>query len=470
MTAPANERILDVVVIGGGLAGVRTALGLHDADRSFVLLEANDRLGGRVKTIRDPALPGGVFDVGARQIGQGYRRTLALIDRFGLETVDEAVLLLPSVYCVDGAFVRPEDWKDSAQNPFPEAFRSIPLPLQGPSFLTRHDVFTTLDEWRGHAALSLDVPVADHMRADGYDDDAIRLTQLSLGGIDPERTSMLTLLQEHHRLLDELRLTSGGAMAIEQAGSSAAPPARPAIQNIVGGTSTLIDAMTGPFRPNVRLNHAVASIDMRAAYSLVTCANGEEFRARRVVSAVPFTALRSVVVTPAVRAAQNEAIAGMSYSTNTRVWARVKRRFWEDDGLPASTFSDAPFRAAYVLRDAATDEHTVMFIMSGDAARAIDCNPSSIAEDVIASFSDVRPAAKGALDVVLTSSWATEPHVGGLRHSYSPGQMRQWLGELDRPWHRLHFAGEHTRRQEMGMEAALESAERVLDELEASVE
>ena len=57
MTAPMDGPILDVVIIGGGLAGVRTALGLHDAGRSFVLLEANDRLGGRVKTLRDPALP-----------------------------------------------------------------------------------------------------------------------------------------------------------------------------------------------------------------------------------------------------------------------------------------------------------------------------------------------------------------------------------------------------------------------------
>ncbi len=465
MTAPANDPILDAVIIGGGLAGVCTALGLHDAGRSFVLLEANDRLGGRVKTIHSSELPGGSFDVGARQIGQGYRRTLALVVRLGLETIDEAVQLLPAVYCIGGEFVRPQDWPDSAQNPFPEAFRSIPLPLQGPSFLTRHDVFTSLDGWREDSALALDVPVADRLRADGYDAEAVRLTELSLGGVVAERTSLLTLLQEHHRLLDELRLTSGGAMAIEQAGRSTPPLARPAVQNIVGGTSALIDAMTAPFRPNVRLGHGVTSIDLRALYAVITCANGTAFRARRVVSAVPFTALRSVEIAPPLPGAQGEAVANMGYTTNTRVWARVNRKFWDDDGLPASTFSDAAFRTAYTLRDAATDEHTVMFIMSGDAAHAIDRRPSSIARDVIASFTDTRPAAQGALDTFLTSSWATESNIGGLRHSYAPGQMRRWLKDLDRPWQRLHFAGEHTRRQEMGMEAALESAERVIEEL-----
>lgn len=465
MTAPADELTLDVVIIGGGLAGVRTALGLHDAGRSFVLLEANDRLGGRIKTVLDPSLPGGAFDVGARQIGQGYRRTLALIGRFGLETVDEAVQLLPSVCCIGGDFIRPQDWPQSDGNPFPEAFRSIPLPLQGPSFLTRHDVFNTLDDWRHASALALDVPVADRMRADGYGPDAIRLTRLSLGGIDPERTSLLTLLQEHHRLLDELRLTSGGAMAVEQAGSSTPPPARPAVQNIVGGTSALIEAMSEPFRSSVKCGHVVSSIDMRALHVSVTCVDGAVFRARSVVSTVPFTTLRAIVITPKLPRTQGDAVKNLPYTTNTRVWARVSRRFWEEDGLPASTFSDAPFRAAYVLHDAATDEHTVVFIMSGEAAHAMDRNPSSIAERVIASFTDVRPAAKGALDAFLTSSWATEPHIGGLRHSYAPGQMRAWLRDLDRPWQRLYFAGEHTRRREMGMEAALESAERVLAEL-----
>ena len=69
---------------------------------------------------------------------------------------------------------------------------------------------------------------------------------------------------------------------------------------------------------------------------------------------------------------------------------------------------------------------------------------------------------------MITSSWGTEDHIHGLRHSYDAGQMTAWLAGLATPWHGLHFAGEHTRTQEMGMEAALESAERVLVELDAA--
>ena len=37
-----------------------------------------------------------------------------------------------------------------------------------------------------------------------------------------------------------------------------------------------------------------------------------------------------------------------------------------------------------------------------------------------------------------------------------------------RPWHQLHFAGEHTRCREYSVEAALESADRVVGEVLAA--
>ena len=40
----------DFVVIGGGASGTYAAIGLHDKDKSFVLIERSGRLGGQTET------------------------------------------------------------------------------------------------------------------------------------------------------------------------------------------------------------------------------------------------------------------------------------------------------------------------------------------------------------------------------------------------------------------------------------
>jgi protoporphyrinogen oxidase len=47
----------DVLVIGGGAAGVTAARTLHDAGLDIVVVEARERVGGRIFTRRDSATP-----------------------------------------------------------------------------------------------------------------------------------------------------------------------------------------------------------------------------------------------------------------------------------------------------------------------------------------------------------------------------------------------------------------------------
>src|SRR5262245_4713971 len=49
--------MLDVLVIGAGIAGLAAAQRLRRAGRSVLVLEARDRVGGRVRTLRGRELP-----------------------------------------------------------------------------------------------------------------------------------------------------------------------------------------------------------------------------------------------------------------------------------------------------------------------------------------------------------------------------------------------------------------------------
>ena len=81
----ATER-LDVVVIGGGLAGLAAGLALRDAERSFVVLEASDALGGRTLTVHDQAT--GYLDFGAQFLGTAQNFVQHLVRRFMIPTFE----------------------------------------------------------------------------------------------------------------------------------------------------------------------------------------------------------------------------------------------------------------------------------------------------------------------------------------------------------------------------------------------
>jgi monoamine oxidase len=49
---------------------------------------------------------------------------------------------------------------------------------------------------------------------------------------------------------------------------------------------------------------------------------------------------------------------------------------------------------------------------------------------------------------------------GGCSHAFLPWRGTAWANTLNKPHQQLYFAGEHTRRLEVGMEAAMESGER----------
>jgi monoamine oxidase len=67
--------------------------------------------------------------------------------------------------------------------------------------------------------------------------------------------------------------------------------------------------------------------------------------------------------------------------------------------------------------------------------------------------------------VVGVHAWEQQPFIAGCRHTYRPGEVRLFAPDMIRPHWRLHFAGEHTRRTEIGMESAMESGERAALEI-----
>ena len=77
----AAPRNWDVIVVGAGVSGLRTALELENQGLRVKVLEARNRIGGRIHTHDD--VPGGP-EAGGNVIGALYARVQDTVKRFGL--------------------------------------------------------------------------------------------------------------------------------------------------------------------------------------------------------------------------------------------------------------------------------------------------------------------------------------------------------------------------------------------------
>jgi monoamine oxidase len=81
----------DYVVVGAGLAGLSVATQLRDRGASVTVLEARDRVGGRIFSASRDEGDGVVLDLGAQWVGPEQTRVMELIADFGLTKVEEGV-------------------------------------------------------------------------------------------------------------------------------------------------------------------------------------------------------------------------------------------------------------------------------------------------------------------------------------------------------------------------------------------
>src|SRR5579884_3620591 len=114
-----------LVVVGAGLSGLVAALAVQAAGHEVVVLEARDRVGGRVFTLRE-GLRGGQFaDVGAEIIYPRQDHIVRLCQRYGLELSRELSLGggLPAL--VFGGRRLPEDAAAEIVGELREAVRRV---------------------------------------------------------------------------------------------------------------------------------------------------------------------------------------------------------------------------------------------------------------------------------------------------------------------------------------------------------
>lgn len=439
----------DVVIIGAGLAGLNTAILLSDSGANVKVLEAGGRVGGRAQTADQwTDRP----ELGASQIGPLYGRVRDAAARFAVALVPFPVQTEPYSFAVGGQLIAANDWAESPLNKTVGTERAIPLPALLPAFVAQHNPFTRIDDWLQPGAAEFDVAAADWLIRQGASAEALRLMNAGLVLDDLSRVSLLTMLQDATRM----QMGMVAAQAAEQPELSTV--------RVVGGTSRLPEAMAGHLGDRVRLNRAVNGISMGQSGVEVTTVDGTLYKSDFVVAAVPFASLRNISIEPAMTGVQAEAVVRMPYVSASQVFFTVKDgdNYWEQDGLAPSLWSDGEVTMFRKM----TGTSLLAVVNGGRKADVLDrLSPTERGTFVEAELERLRPSTKGRVEFVGAWSWRQNPFITGCRHSYAPGDVSRFVPGMFQPHRRLHFAGEHTRLLETGMESAMESGERAAVEI-----
>ena len=439
---------VDVIVIGAGLAGLNAALILQGEGARVTVLEGAHRIGGRVHTadgiVSRP-------EYGASQIGRSYARVLDTVRRLGVPLDTEDRKLLPFATHLGGRWITANDWPSSDLNPLPEGLRTTPPALVIAKLLGAVSPLKSSSDWLDPAAAGHDKSIAEVLRGVGYSEAVLHLASLTAASMDG--VSALAMMQELNR----------GRIDADF-GKNVAPAAGelPPVSNVRGGTSRLAEAMHAALHQPARLGKVVARIDMQGKRVVVDCLDGTNYTADFVIAAIPFALLRHIEVRPGFTGLQAEAVQSLPTLDTTRAFLTIREPFWELDGLEPSFVSDGPIEMFWAIDNhQRRGAYRGMMIMTGDrASRLSSIEPADVPAFLLTELARLRPAAAGKIDMHTWNAWAANPLIRCCRHMYGPGQISRLAGPMIRPWQRLHVAGEHTRRNDYGMEAAMESGER----------
>lgn len=443
----------DVIVVGAGLAGLVAARDLGRAGIDAIVLEARERVGGRL--LNGDIGDGEIVELGGQWIGPGQTRVAALADELGIGTFPtfdsgESILELRGQtrrYAGTIPRLGPLVLADIAQARFrlERLARRVPptAPWEAPG-AERLDS-RTLADWlarggmRTHAAREM-----------------LRIAARTVWGAEPEDMSLLHVLLYMRSAggLDPLLDVEGGAQQ----------------DRIVGGSQRLALALAAELGAQVRLAAPLTALEHSEAGVAATTGTGERLAARRAIVAVPPPLRASFELSPTP---DTDVAAAFPAGRLIKCAAVYPEPFWRSEGLSGEALTDAgPVGLTFDNSPPSSTPGVLLGFVGGAAARRWGEVPGEERRAaVLADFARLFGPRAAAPDDYLELDWGRESWSGGgPTFAAPPGGWRNAGPRLSTPLGTVHWAGTETATRWAGfMDGAVSSGERAAAAVVASL-
>lgn len=420
-----------VVILGGGLAGLTTAYFCKKNAIPFVLYEGSSRVGGRVLTLRDFNSASQSADLGAEWISRQHELVLKLAKELNVDVSespfrDEEVLFFDGLKKIDQKFLMAEfkGVQKKATELYTQIFRNQ-ANLLSPG--NRQNFQTAVDQDRMSAEeLILKLSARKSQVLPQF---LRRQVQLSFGA-EADQVSSLTWLK---LLMDQSEFS-----VLSQSSQF----------RVSGGTSALTQALfervagviPGRF---VNFSHKLVSVSQDSSGFDLRFETPQGFRtisAKKVVSTIPLSILRQIkgVSQLSLRDEAHQAIAGLRIgdqakgvlSFSERPWKRMHgaRRLTTSWG--SQIFWESEPRATRWKQSTDESQRALLAFQLGGAAAA-QAGLHSV-DGALRDLASVKLAA-GFDDNSQIQNWTLSPWSRGGRSYFGPGQTASLAGALLEP-------------------------------------
>jgi monoamine oxidase len=455
-----------IIVVGAGVSGLVTSTLLKEAGHNVTVVEASERIGGRVYTKRSPFINGEYLEAGAMRIPEVHDLVLEYINKFKLK-VNTFINSTPNdIFYANGILTRLHHYQ---RNPdilnYPvvssekgktaaELFKFVVEPLIE---------FITLNPQKNWKVLVKDF---DKYSMDTF----LRYNPLGIT-LSPGAIEMIKVLLDLEGLteLSFLELLRGFIVLLD-------PNMR--FYEIIGGNDRLPKAFLPFLKENLQFGQKVTKITQHNHKVTIHSIHQRTSQPSKItgdlaIVTIPFSVLNFVEFEPFHSISHNKrkAIRELHYAPATKTGIQFNRRFWERQGLfGGKMVTDLPTRFTFYpshgMNSLSTGVILASYTWEDDAMLWDSLDEKNRIEQALKNLASIHgPIVYDEFVSGTSHSWAQYPFSGGAFSMFKPEQATELAPFISTPEGMIHFAGEHTSTTHAWIQGAVESGIRVAYEV-----
>lgn len=438
----------DVIIVGAGIAGLTAAWRLRQAGVRARVIEANNRVGGRMFSLRGFFPDAQVVELGGELIDSDHTRIRALASEMGLvldDLRDGDPLAEADVWWAHG--------RRHSETDIIRAFVPVAAAIERDlAMLGDGDItYATPQNAQALDALTLTQwfdrnDVTDWLRS------LLEVAYTTEMGLACDRQSALNLITFIGTKPDRFRIFGASDERY----------------HVRGGNDRIPQALAAKLGDAIETGTALEALRREAGGRYVLPVRqgsaSRELRASMVLLAIPFTTLREVHLDVPLPAVKQRAIRELRYGTNAKLMIGFDRRVWRAQTANGSTYADLPFQTTWetTRQQSGTSGILTNFTGGQHGVELGQGTPKMQADKAVgeldAIFPGIAAARQGAREVRM--HWPTQRWAQGSYACFGPGDWTQLRGAMGESVEGLYFAGEHCALDTQGfMEGGCESGE-----------